>query len=228
MRRLSLLALSGVLLAGPAFAVPTPPSDHGLFDGGAFPPQAGGIVTYVDLGNALDGYVTQISLTSTLSAYLTTSEAQSTYLSRRGGTMSGAISAGNLQGSQAGYYLSPYVFEGQFNAPDTNLVQGSAMAWNSLTGAGGSGSFGETDFYNLQGLGSGGFSFCTGTTAAGCKNNVLMTISGAGVSFSRGAKINGDVSISGAAILSGATGSGNAFACFNSNGQVYRSSTACQ
>lgn len=163
-----------------------------------------------------------------LSAYLTTSEAQSTYLSRRGGAMSGAISAGNLQGGLAGYYLSPYVFEGQFNAPDTNLVQGSAMAWNSLTGVGGSGSFGETDFYNLQGLGSGGFSFCTGTTAAGCKNNVLMTISGAGVSFSKGAKINGDVSISGAAILSGATGSGNAFACFNSNGQVYRSSTACQ
>ncbi|WP_155721191.1 hypothetical protein [Gluconobacter oxydans] len=79
-------------MAGPALAVPTSPSDHGLFDGGAFPPQAGGIVTYVDLGNTLASYVTQVSLTSTLSAYLTASAAAKTFLPFTGGTITGNAS----------------------------------------------------------------------------------------------------------------------------------------
>ncbi|WP_225199340.1 hypothetical protein [Gluconobacter oxydans] len=67
MRRLSYLALSAALIVAPALAVPTSPSDHGLFDGGAFPPEASGFVTHVDLAS----YVTQVSLTAALSASLT-------------------------------------------------------------------------------------------------------------------------------------------------------------
>ncbi|MBS1079093.1 hypothetical protein [Gluconobacter kondonii] len=92
MRRLSFLALSCALTIGVARSAPTSPSDHGPFDSGAYPPQAAGIVTHMDLSSALSSYVTQVSLTFTLSAYLTTSAAAKTYLPFTGGTITGNAS----------------------------------------------------------------------------------------------------------------------------------------
>ncbi|MBS1088127.1 hypothetical protein [Gluconobacter wancherniae] len=227
MRRLSLLALSCALTIGAAHSAPTSPSDRGLFDDGAYPPQAAGLVTFVDLGGALDGYVTQVSLNSTLAGYLTTTAAAATYLPLAGGTITGNISAGIFGGSKAKLKIGSAVFEGQFGAPDSDLYQGSALAWNSLTAINGSGVFGETDFYNLQGLGSGGFAWCTGATVAACQSNVLMNLTSAGVVFGKGATITGNASISGTVTMSDATGTGNAYACITSAGVVYRSSTAC-
>ncbi|MFT8365850.1 MAG: hypothetical protein ABF812_08660 [Gluconobacter cerinus] len=47
MRRLSLLAFAAIcsVAAASAQTVPTKPSDHGMFDGGKFPPQAEGLAT---------------------------------------------------------------------------------------------------------------------------------------------------------------------------------------
>lgn len=156
MRRLSYLALSMALMAAPALAVPTSPSDHGLFDGGAYPPQASGLVTYVDLGNELASYVTQVSLTSTLSAYLTTSAAASTYLPLSGGVLTGNLRSGNGASFQ--------ICSSNGDCADLYNGGGRTLVWD--------------------GFGSINVAYLSGT--------------------------------------------GNAYACLNASGTIYRSATACQ
>ena len=56
----------------------------------------------------------------------------------------------------------------------TTAVQGAYLAWNALTG-----STGETDFINNQGLGSGGFAFMN-TPPSGSPRTTLMVITGGG------------------------------------------------
>jgi hypothetical protein len=56
----------------------------------------------------------------------------------------------------------------------TTTAQGAYLGWNALTG-----STGETDFINNQGLGSGGFAFMN-TAASGSPRTTLMVITGAG------------------------------------------------
>lgn len=172
---------------------------------------------YVNLGHALDGYVTQTALNTALDGYLPLT----------GGQMTGDITFSNIQSGSGETRFGGSQLYGLFSAPSSNLKQGTALAWNSLSALPGASAYGETDFYNLQGLGPGGFSWCSGTTVANCQANVLMTLTGGGVSFSKSANISGDVSVSGTATLSAATGTGNAYACINTTGQIYRSSTAC-
>ncbi|GAB6966330.1 hypothetical protein JCM25156A_03670 [Komagataeibacter kakiaceti JCM 25156] len=49
MRFFHLLAAASLLATVQAHAAPTSPEQHGLFDGGNFPPEAGGIATQADL-----------------------------------------------------------------------------------------------------------------------------------------------------------------------------------
>ncbi|KXV12556.1 hypothetical protein [Gluconobacter oxydans] len=56
------------------------------------------------------------------------------------------------------------------------------------------------------------------TTSAAAKTYLPFT----------GGTITGNASINGEVTLTSATGTGNAYACLNASGQLYRSSTACQ
>ncbi|MBM3099126.1 hypothetical protein JRX38_14135 [Gluconobacter cerinus] len=219
MRRLSFLTLAAIcsVAAASAQTVPTKPSDHGVFDGGKFPASASGIITHMDLSGALSGYVTQTALNTALDAYLPLT----------GGQMAGDITFSNIGAGAGETRFGGSQLYGQFSVPGSGLTQGTALAWNSLSALPGASAFGETDFYNLQGLGPGGFSWCSGTTVSNCQANVLMTLAGNGVSFSKSANISGNVSVSGTATLTAAAGTGNAYACLNTSGQLYRSSSAC-
>jgi|GEM_PF-4760382 len=141
MRRLFILAFATALIAVPAFAVPTSPSDRGLFDGGAAPPQASGIVTYVDLGNALDAYVTQTGLTTVLAGYLTKTTADAEYVPVAYGT-NGPLLSGEYHYANGGSFTDPASgfsadakFGGKGIATAALRVAGSSV-YSSLTGSG--------------------------------------------------------------------------------------------
>lgn len=98
--------------------------------------------------------------------------------------VSGNLQSNNFSTSGQGIKAGSGVFEGLTGAPDSDLKQGYALGWNSGLSSQTMGNvWGGTDFYNLKGLGAGGFNWCVGEDAATCKSNNVMALTSNGTLY---------------------------------------------
>jgi len=107
--------------------------------------------------------------------------------------------------------------QGGGGGPNSSLggfSQGWTLGWNALNGT-----TGETDFINSHGGGSGGFAWFNTTPSdwANSHGTPIMNVDASGALTTNGGM--------GSSALAG---SGNAYACLDSAGKLYRSATACQ
>ncbi|MCP1275047.1 hypothetical protein NKW43_15425 [Gluconobacter albidus] len=208
MRRLSYLALSMALVAGPALAVPTSPSNHGLFDQAPYPSSASGILTYDQINepNGVAGLDAEGKIPSGLinggggGSYTLPPATSSTLGGVKVGTGLAVTTDGTVSVNVdlSGYLpVNNPTFTGTLKNDSDSVELG--ILGIALKGGG----------HYLQTHWDGNLSFYTDS------NNPTFTWQGSFI-------------IQGGVQLSAAAGTGNAFACIDANGNLYRSATACQ